>query len=386
MIDGKVHLKSGKERKIRNFYPWVQRGECRSEGVGDGDVCRLLDSNGNFLAVGTYNSKSRFLFRVCSLEDRELDHEFFVERFKQAKEFRQDTISGTNSWRLVYSEADLVPGLMVDQFGDQLVVQVRSLGMEKLKVVWLPALIETIQPRGIYEKSDMVGREEEGLGATTGSLYGETESTLVVEEDGMTFLAPVVAGLKTGYYLDQRETRRRFRSRVMPGDKVLDCFCYTGSFALIAAQQGATAYGIDIHPPAIETARQNALDNGIEAVFVESNAFDYLATDSLGPYDWIILDPPAIAKTREKRDSLKWAIWKLVLQALPNLKPGGRLIVCSCSYQLNLQELVEICRLAASDKSTRLVLEDVTYQDVDHPAPIHFPEALYLKCAWLRKV
>lgn len=384
MPTSQVTLKKGKERKVHNFYPWIQRGECRAEGIEDGDVARLVDHEGRFLAVGTYNSKSRFQFRVCSLTETDLDHKFFLQRFSNALATRRRLVQGTDAWRLVHSEADGLPGLIIDQYGDQLVVQVRSLGMEKLRDIWLPALVEAVQPRGVYEKSEMAGREEEGLSPKAGALWGEFEPNVTIQEDGKQFLVPIESGLKTGFYLDQRETRRRFAHRVKPGDKVLDCFCYTGAFTVTAAKAGATAYGVDINATAIETARENVRLNQAEAVFVEGNAFDYLESDVLGPYDWIVLDPPAIAKTSEKRDSLKWAVWKLAKTAIPRLKPGGRIIACSCSYQLNLQELVEVCRLAASDVSTRLFLEDVTYQDLDHPAPVHFPEALYLKCAWLR--
>ncbi len=382
---GVVQLKRGKERKIHNFYPWVQRGECRADGVEDGAVARLVDADGKFLAVGTYNAKSRFQFRVYSLEDEPLDRGFFAKRFLTAIELRQGLVKGTNAERVVFSEADGLPGLIVDRYAGHLVVQVRSLGAERLREEWLPALIETSGAVSIREKSEMAGREEEGLEAVTGPLFGEPPATVEIEEDDFRLTVPIETGLKTGYYLDQRETRRRFEKRVEPGQKILDCFCYTGSFTLRAARAGAVAYGVDVHRPALETARENAKANGLESVFVESNAFEYLESDALGPYDWIILDPPAIAKTFEKRDSLKWAVWKLVHNALPILKPGGRLIVCSCSYQLGLQELVETCRLAASDRHTRLFLEDVTFQDRDHPAPIHFPEGLYLKCAWLRK-
>lgn len=386
MTPGLVHLKRGKERKVHNFYPWIQRGECRAEGIEDGSVARLVDFEGKFLAVGTYNAKSRFQFRVCSLKDEPLDQGFFEARFRQAAELRRQLVSGTDSWRLVHSEADGLPGLIIDQYGDWLIVQVRSLGMENLKDQWLPALEKVIQPRGIFERSEMAGREEEGLTPRSGVLSGEQPSDVVVHEGGLNFAVPVVDGLKTGFYLDQRETRRRFADRVKPGDKVLDCFCYTGAFTLNAVKSGAVAIGVDIHKGALEIARENARRNGLEAVFVEANAFEYIETDVMGPYDWIILDPPAIAKTAASRDSLKWGIWKLVKASIPQLKPGGRLIVCSCSYQLGLQELIEVSRLAASDCGVRLFLDDITFQDDDHPAPIHFPEALYLKCAWLRRV
>jgi 23S rRNA (cytosine1962-C5)-methyltransferase len=382
---GRVVLKEGKERKVRNFYPWIQRGECRAEGVENGALARLVDHQGRHLAIGTYNGSSRFQFRVLSLEDRTIDQQFFIDRLSAAKELRQALFPGIDALRVVYSEADLTPGLIVDRFGGTLVVQVRSMGIDRIRDLWEPALLEVWKPDRILEKSDMAGREEEGLKPRTEWMHGEPIDSVIIEELGLTYEVPLLGGLKTGHYLDQRETKRRFAERVRPRQKILDCFCYTGGFTLTAAKAGAIAYGVDIHEKAIEIARDNSRRNGLEAVFIHENAFDYLTQDSLGPYDWIILDPPAIAKTASKRDSLKWAVWKLVKSALPKLKTGGRLIVCSCSYQLDQNELVQTCRLAASDEGTRLILEDVTFQDLDHPAPVHFPEALYLKCAWLRK-
>src|SRR5262249_38774439 len=155
-------------------------------------------------------------------------------------------------------------------------------------------------------KSEMAGREEEGLSPVTGVLSGEVPDVIDTVEGGLKFSVPISAGLKTGHYLDQRQSKHLFGERVRAGQKVLDCFCYTGGFALEAARSGALAYGVDLHSVALEAARQNAKANGLEAVFVQANAFDYLETDALGPYDWIVLDPPAIAKTADKRDSLKW--------------------------------------------------------------------------------
>ncbi|MCW5936624.1 MAG: class I SAM-dependent rRNA methyltransferase [Fimbriimonadaceae bacterium] len=380
-----VRLKRGKERKVRNFYPWIQRGECRAEGVADGEVADLVDADGDFLARGTYNSQSRFLFRVLSLDKAErIDEAFFFGRIQEAERKRKELITGTDSYRLVFGEADGLSGLIVDRYVDQLIVQVRSLGMERLKPLWMPALQAATGARGAYERSEMAGRAEEGLEPVAGLLFGEVPESIPIIENGLRYIVPLKEGLKTGFYLDQRETRRQFREAVQPGQKVLDAFCYSGSFALNAAKAGALAYGVDIHTAAIESAREHATTNGLEAVFVEANVFDWLKADTLGPYDWIVLDPPAIAKTESKRNSLKWAIWRLVHDALPILKPGGRMIVCNCSYQLSLTETVETCRLAGSDRGRQLYFERVTLQDLDHPAPIHFPEALYLKCVWLR--
>ncbi|MCH7905003.1 MAG: class I SAM-dependent rRNA methyltransferase [Armatimonadetes bacterium] len=381
-----IILKPKKERKVRNFYPWIQRGEVvRVEGdVEDGDLARLVSSTGEFLAVGTYNSQSRFRFRVLSLEEELIDEAFFERRFRSAVTARDLLVAGTNARRIVYSEADRLPGLIIDEYDGHLVVQVRSKGMEKLKSVWLPALVAATGAKSVYEKSEMAGRKEEGLEPTSGQLIGETPDEIEIEEDGLRMTALIKNGLKTGFYLDQRNTRRLFAQRLLEGDRVLDGFCYTGAFSMHAARAGASVVGIDLHEKALATARKDFEANGLSGEFIEANLFEWLEGNEGEKFDWIVLDPPAISKTSKTRDALKWAVWKLVHNALPHLNPGGRIIACSCSYQLIQKELIEICRLAASDRHVRLFLEDMTYQDLDHPAPIQFPEALYLKCAWLR--
>lgn len=379
-----VRLKEGKERKVLRGYPWIQRGECLARGVEDGEVAKLVGSDGRFLAVGTYNSQSRFRFRVMSLEDEPIDSAWFTRMFERAWELRRSLGFGAEACRVVYSEADGVPGLIVDKYGPNLVVQVRSLGQENLKGTWLGPLIEVFQAETVVERSEMAGRVEEGLEPFQGVLHGDPPEFTEIIEDGLAYSVPLLAGLKTGHYLDQRRTRNLFGAMVRPKEKVLDAFCYTGGFTMQAARAGAMATALDILPEALELARKNLATNGLEAVVHEANAFDWLQGSEESGFDWIVLDPPAIAKTGGKRDSLKWAIWKLVHAALPKLAPGGRLIVSNCSYQLSLHETVETCRLAAGDRGRRLFLERTTMQDVDHPAPIHFPEALYLKCAWLR--
>ncbi|MGE0001080.1 MAG: class I SAM-dependent rRNA methyltransferase [Fimbriimonadaceae bacterium] len=381
---GVVKLKEGKERKVLRGYPWIQRGECQARGVEDGAVANLVTAGGDFLAVGTYNSRSRFRFRVLSLQDETIDAAWFAQRFQRAKDLRSDLGFGTEACRVLYSEADGVPGLIVDRYGPNLVVQVRSLGQERLKDIWLEPLIEVFGAESAVERSEMAGRQEEGLEPYQGVLHGSPPEYAEIVEDGLAYSVPLMGGLKTGHYLDQRRTRNLFGAMVRPKEKVLDAFCYTGGFAMQAARSGASVTALDILPEALDLARKNLATNGLQAQTIEANAFEWLQQTQGAGFDWIVLDPPAIAKTGAKRDSLKWAIWKLVHASLPNLSPGGRLIVCNCSYQLSLHETIETCRLAAGDRGRRLVLERTTMQDTDHPAPIHFPEALYLKCAWLR--
>ncbi len=388
MLLGIITLKSGCEKKIRHFYPWVQNGEIHSvEGnPAPGDLVKVVDSQGGFLGIGTYNPAPRFPVRILTLEQKPIDTAFFVRRLEQALQKRKHTVHDTNAFRVLFSESDGVPGLIADQFDQYLVVQVRTLGMERLKPLWLPALQEVLQPKGILERSEMESRKEEGLPPFIGLLAGEVPDLIPIQESGLEFLVPTRTGLKTGFYLDQRENRRQLARLVRPEERVLDLFCYTGAFALYSAKVGAHAHGVDILPEAIQLAQQHAERNHLRADWTTANAFEWLpqAHARGEQYDWILLDPPAIAKKRGQRESLRWALWKLVYHALPLLGEGGRLVVCSCAYQMDLGTMLDIVRLASTDRQRRLTVEDVSFQAPDHPFLLQFPESLYLKCLWLR--
>lgn len=382
-----LRLRPGKEKRIRSGYPWVLRSELlQPKAAEPGCIAELRTAGGEFLAVGTYNSQARFPFRVLSLEPTPIDVEFIEGRLQRCLERRADLIKKQSAYRLVFAEADGLPGLIVGRYGPHLAVQVRTAGTERLRHLWQPVLCGLPGVKSLYERSEMEGRRDEGLEPYAGPISGETPEEVEVEESGIRHIVPITSGLKTGFYLDQRESRRRLGEQVRPGERVLDCFCYTGGFALSAARAGASVMGVDLNTQPLELAHRNAEANGLDVQWKLANAFEYLEHDapSDGPFDWVVLDPPAIAKTSKGRDSLKWAVWKLVFHALPAIKPGGRLVACSCSYQVGMAELMEACTLAAADRGRPLVLEAVTFQDLDHPAPLGFPESLYLKCLWLR--
>jgi 23S rRNA (cytosine1962-C5)-methyltransferase len=388
MIEGIVKIVGGREKKLQHGYPWVQRGEI-SEVLGaptPGALVRIVTFRNETLGIGTYNPQSRFPVRVLTTADEPIDRAFFEQRLERALRHRQRVVQDTNAMRLVFSESDGLPGLIVDQYADYLVVQVRTLGMERLRELWLPTLIEQLEPKGVIERSEMASRAEEGLEPVAGVLHGDAPELIEIEESGLTFLVPTDAGRKTGFYLDQRENRRRLAAQVRPGERVLDLFCYTGAFALYAARAGAHAVGVDILPDAIDLAEVHARRNRLEAHWIVENAFDWLpqAAEQGAQFDWIVLDPPAIAKRQDQKDSLRWAIWKLVYNALPLLTEGGRLVVCSCAYQLSLAEMLDTVRLAATDRAIPLFLEEITFQAPDHPYLLQFPESLYLKCLWAR--
>jgi 23S rRNA (cytosine1962-C5)-methyltransferase len=380
-----IRLARGREKKIRARYPWVQREEVASapSGLMPGDVTRLVSADGEFLAVGTFNPNSRFPFRVFSRDDEELDADWFRARLRQT--FARRKFEGTNAQRMIFAEADGIPGLIVDQYDRVAVLQVRHAGIERLRPIWFPVLEELLDVDAIYERSDMDGRRDEGLPPIAGLVSGAMPEEVWIHENGLRFGVPVTDGLKTGFYLDQRDARARLASRIQPGDRFLDGFCYLGAFSQYAARAGAKTLGLDLHEVALAAAGEGALANGLDCEFRHANVFEWLENEPVGElFDWILLDPPAIAKKSDKRDALKWAVWKLVYHAIPHLREGGRLIVCSCVYQLGQEALLEAIRLAAADRGKAAFLEEMSYQAPDHPYLLAFPESLYLKSAWVR--
>lgn len=383
-----VTVNPGREKKLINGYPWVQKGEVRSVNgkPADGELVQVESHDGRFLGVGSYNAQSRFPVRMFTVQEEVIDEAWFVRRFESALALRNSFGYRTDSLRLLHAEADGVPGLILDQYGPHLVVQVRSLGIEQLTHMWTPALHTVFKAESIYERSEMAGREEEQLPPRAGQFHGTTPEIVEIIEEDLKFKVPIHHGLKTGYYLDQRATRSLLGAMVRPGDRVLDLFSYTGAFSVFAARSGGSVTSVDILDLSSKLAKENLALNGLTGDVITANAFEFLDQEaSSKQYDWIILDPPAIAKTSDRKQSLKGAIHKLVSLALPHLAVGGRIIVCSCAYQLKLPEMLDTIRMASFDLGSRLTLETFTIQDLDHPAPLHFPESLYLKCAWLRK-
>ncbi len=372
----KLFLKEGREKKVKHFYPWIFKDEIERK-EGDGIIAELYDFEGNFLARGTYSPKSRIAFRVLTYEKEDINKDFFIKRIKEALELRKGIPS--DSYRVAFSESDLLSGLIIDKYAEGVVIQIRSYPMEKLKEEILDAIKETLNPQFIYERSDFKGRRDEGLKEFKGLLYGNLKNPILIKEWDLNFLVDVERGLKTGFYLDQRDNRAYVSGLVGEGSKVLDLFCYTGGFSLYCAKRGANVLGVDINEDAISLARENAKLNGLPAEFFRVNAFDFLQ-ETTEKYDLIIADPPAIAKTKKEKESILWAIWKLAYYSFQKLKKFGRLFICSCTYQISVEEMVRQLRLAATDNGKRILVKEVNLQPVDHPYLPTFPESLYLKC------
>lgn len=384
-----VKLKSGKSKKVRKFYPLVYRDEIElvSPSVNDGDLTVLLDEKGKFLAWGTYSAKSHVAFRVLTLRDEPIDSEFFARRFQKALAQRKNLMTVTNAFRLVHAEADFLPGLIVDCYADALVVQVRTKGMEKLRKLWFEPLVELLKPKGVYERSDMESRKEEGLSPFTGLLLGDIPERVEIFEHGLKFLVDVKRGLKTGFYLDQRDNRKLVQDLIQPNERLLDLFAYTGAFSIHAAVKGAECVAIEQHQHLVDLGREQASLNGVKVDFRCGNVFEELPKlqKEGQKFDFIVIDPPAIAKSENQVSSLKKAIHRVVSGALLILNPGGRMLVCTCVYHMDWDDLIETVRFAASDVGVPLRLLAQTTQASDHPIRLHIPESQYLRCLLLQR-
>ena len=380
-----IFLKAGREKRVYSRHPWVFRSDIdhADNSAFPGDIVSIRNSRGRFLAKAFYNPQSQIALRIMSYNDEEIDRSFIFRRVHEAIEYRK-SFADLDSCRLIFAESDRLPALIVDSFGGILVLQCLALGMERFKQDVVDALVEEMNPKGIWERNDVPVRRLEGLEMTTGLLYGEVPDLVEIRENGVRFLVDVKEGQKTGFFLDQKENRAAIAPFVKD-KKALDCFTHTGSFALHAGHFGAREVtGVDISGYACQFARKNAELNHLEdrVTFVEANAFDLLAEKSRTgeKYDVIILDPPAFTKTKAMVDNAIRGYKEINLRAMKMIAPGGYLVTCSCSQHVLPQMFRNMVLDAAND--ARVVLRQVEFrtQGRDHPILPAAQETEYLKC------
>jgi 23S rRNA (cytosine1962-C5)-methyltransferase len=385
-------LKPEKDEIIINGYPRVMRADV-AELKGEfepGQIVDVLDSKGNFIAKGYANPYSRIFVRVLSYDPAEkIDAEFFFKCLQKAKEFRDKITERSDppekSCRAVYSESDFLPGLIVDRFEDHLVIQILTYGFEVRREILIDSLAEIFKPKSIFEKSDASIREQEQLKLRSEPVYGNPPEVIPFKQHGLTFLADVTQGQKTGFFLDQRDNRAAFAKYISAGQKVLDCFCYTGSFSIYAASKGAEVIGIDSSRRALELAKKTAELNNLEKLcdFQEAKVFEKLREleESEQVFDAIVLDPPAFAKHKGAVRNALRGYWTINMRAFKLLKPGGILVSCSCSQQVDEGSFLEAIRAAAYEAQRKIRFLEVRGQSWDHPILADLPETRYLKCA-----
>ncbi len=377
--------KRGADR-IRHGHLWIYRSDVldTKEAKG-GSVVTVRDQNQNFIGQAFYSDSSQIALRFLSVTDEPIDREWWRRRIRDAAARRAGTGPATNAYRLVYSEGDLLPSLIIDAYDDVFVLQTLSQGTESIKPLMVDLLTEEFAPRAIIERNDVKVRQHEGLEMTAGLLHGEAPEELEILQDGIRFNVSPLSGQKTGSFLDQRENR--IAARAVAHGRALDCFTFSGAFALHLADACDSVLGIDISAEAIKAANQNAeLNNAANVEFREANVFDALREmEAAGErFDTIVLDPPAFAKNRASVKPATRGYKEINLRAIKLLNPGGVLITCTCSYHMSEQMFLEIIVEAANDAHRRLQLVEKRTQASDHPILFGVPETYYLKCVIAR--
>ena len=384
----KVTLRKTRETRVRGGHPWIYASEIEKvEGdFENGDIVDVADFRGKFIGRGFYNPLSQISLRVLTRNDEPCDRDFFARRIRDAWEYRL-RLCDPDSCRLIYSESDFLPGLVVDKFGSALALQSLSLGIDRIKDMLCDLLMEIVQPGGIWERSDVPVRRLEGLEQTTGLLRGEVPDRVEMAENGIRFLVDVKHGQKTGFFLDQKQNRAAI-APLCPGARVLDCFCHNGSFSLHAAKYGAkSVLGVDISEEALEVARENARLNGLDnAAFRAANCFDLLREQNEAGelYDLVILDPPAFTKNKAAVQSALRGYKEINLRGLKLTRPGGFLVTCSCSQHILPEMFQDVINQAARDAKKRIRLVEYRTQGYDHPILPQSVETKYLKCMILQ--
>jgi 23S rRNA (cytosine1962-C5)-methyltransferase len=392
----RIRLLPGKETKLLAGHLWVYRNEVAGwpQEVEPGDLADIHDARGKFLARGYLNPRSMILGRVLAREPVSIDQAYFLARLLEAQNRRElivalaDQDKLRTAYRVVHSEGDALPGLIVDRYGDAVVLQILTAGMERRRELIVQAVDKILQPRLIVGRNDSPMREREGLPRERSLFRGELPAESTVTINGLSITVDLWEGQKTGLFLDQVENYRLLE-RLASGARVLDCFCYLGLWGLHAARWGAArVIGIDQSSRALEQAETLAHQNGYghTCKFQVANVFDDLRDRDRHreTFDVIILDPPAFVKSRTQLAEALRGYKEINLRALRLLRPGGFLITCSCSHHVSVQQFREILLDAATDVRRPVRLLAQRGQNFDHPIILGMPETEYLKCLVLQ--
>lgn len=383
----KVQL--SRTKRLLAGHPWVFSNELAHsvKGIEPGSLVELLDRRDRFLAIAYLNPHSLIAARVLSRERTVIDRAFIDRRLRSAVAHRQRFAKGRDAYRLVYSEGDGLPGLIVDRFGDCLALQVTTAGMERLTPAVVDALVDIVQPRTIVLRNDTQARQLEGLPKFKDVIRGALEPLPVIREGRVRIEVDPLNGQKTGFFLDQRDNRLLLASLVA-GGRGIDLFCYTGAWGLQAAAAGAEVIAVDTSEQAIARARVNCDRNGLTSRlrFVQEDAFTFLAQqrEAGAVFDFAVVDPPAFVKSKQKVKEALRAYGSLNTQVLSLIRAGGIVATSSCSYHIARDSFLDLLGRAAGNSGRSLRLLGLSGQGADHPIPLAMPEAAYLKCAFLQ--
>lgn len=385
-----IVLNRNEEKEKLLGFPWVFNNEIHSfKGeIINGEVVRVITMDGKFVAYGFLNTSSKIMVRILSRNEEDtIDREFFKRRMLYAISHRKNlNFNTSNCMRLIFGEADSLPGLIVDKYANFLSVQFLCLGMDKIKKMLVELLVEITGCTGIYERSDVPVREKEGLPLVKGPLYGKFDPRIEVVENGIKFIVDLEEGQKTGYFLDQK-LNRDIMKYYAKGKTVLDCFSNVGGFALHASKYGAIHVdACDISKKACEDILVNAkLNNFHQLNVICEDTFTLLRSEEVkNKYDVIVLDPPAFTKAKDSVKNAYRGYKEINLQAMKIIKSGGYLLTFSCSQHMTPDLFMQMIKEAAMDAKRNVQFLDFRIQSPDHPALLSSEEQLYLKCMILR--
>lgn len=386
-----IYLVKGREKSVKRKHPWIfSRGISKVEGEPAlGETVDVFTHDGKWLAKAAYSPESQIRARIWSFEKEEINKAFFVKRFQNAQLLREDVIErdGLTGYRLIAAESDGLPGVTIDRYQNFFVCQLLSAGAEYNKQAIVDALVECFPDCNIYERSDVAVRKKEGLKETTGVLHGEMPpKSVVIEENGVKISVDIVGGHKTGFYLDQRDSRQQ-AMKYVKDKEVLNCFSYTGGFGLYALKGGAKrVINADVSQPALDTAKYNAELNEFDiskkrAVFLNADVFKLLREyrDQGTQFDVVIMDPPKFAESKAQLNGACRGYKDINMLAMQILKPGGTLLTYSCSGLMDQVLFQKIIADAAVDANRQVKFVERFEQAADHPTDTAYPEGFYLK-------
>jgi 23S rRNA (cytosine1962-C5)-methyltransferase len=389
LAEGGVTITRKGAERLQAGHLWIYRSDVEKagRGVASGDVVAVKDGRGRFLAKAFWSEKSQIALRVVTRDEEPVDDAFLAARIDRAASLRELALPGVTALRVFHGEADLLPGLVADRYGDVVVIQTLIPATDRRKEAIAAMLAERLGAKTVVERNDVRVRELEGLVQQKGVLRGPAPGPSEYREGEVRLALDVLGGQKTGAFLDQRENH--LRAGEYARGRCLDCFSYTGGFALQLARGAERVTAVEMQAPAAALLRGNVALNGAANVeVVEQNAFDYLRDESEKEPGWdlVVLDPPAFAKNKTALPAAKRGYKEINLRALQILKPGGILITASCSYHLPEAELEALLLDAANDAGRRVQLLERRGAGRDHPALLGVPETRYLKCFFARVV
>lgn len=385
-ISHQVKIAPTAARRLRRGHLWIYAGELESEPGGRAPaIVKVVDLNDHVLGFALYNSQSQIRLRMLTRGPEPPTCQLLRTRIQRSIDRRSDLIRMGSSCRLIFGEGDLLPAIIVDRYGDYLVLQTLSSGADALKLLLVDILREILNPIGIIERNDVRARRLEGLEETQSVLWGDIPNEVEIEENGIRFLVDLRRGQKTGFFLDQ--SQNRLAASKYASGRALDCFTNTGAFALHFAKRCESVLAIDISPDSLRMAQRNSELNGIGNVdFKAGNAFDVLRDleNNRQLFDTISLDPPAFAKNRKAIAAGRSGYKEINLRALKLLRPEGILVTSSCSYHISESDFFDLLCDAARDSHRYIQVLERRGQSSDHPALAPMPETRYLKCLLLR--